>query len=379
MKLKLLSLIFAICALFSSCVNDDPIPENCNTKTVLVYMLANNSLSSFGNTNMEQMRSVATTANLKGGHLLVYQVSPGISPRLIEFKDDGKGNVTQNVVKEYSYTNSADPEVMQTIISDVKTMFSATNYGLVLWSHGTSWLPSDYRSHLRSFGQDGTNWMEIDEVAKGIPDNLFNFILFDACYMSSIECVYELKDKAQYILGSPTETMGDGWPYQLIVPYFFLPTPDVNKVAETFYNYYNAKIGDYQTATVSVIKTEALQELAAATRAILSDKSADVLYGADLSKMQRLEYLYGSPGLLYDFSDYIEQLATPEQFATFKSALSKATSYEAHTPNAFFASPQRSYPIDHTCGLTSYVLRSQFPSMNDWYASRLRWYEEVYK
>ena len=51
--------------------------------------------------------------------------------------------------------------------------------------------------------------MEIDDLAKGLPDDLFDFILFDACYMASVECTYELRNKAEYILASPTETMAD--------------------------------------------------------------------------------------------------------------------------------------------------------------------------
>ena len=43
---------------------------------------------------------------------------------------------------------------------------------------------------LHGYTQDGNNWMEIDDLAKGLPDDLFDFILFDACYMASVECTY---------------------------------------------------------------------------------------------------------------------------------------------------------------------------------------------
>lgn len=42
-------------------------------------------------------------------------------------------------------------------------------------------------------------------MAKAIPFNKENleFILFDACLMSSIEVLYDLRDKAKYVIASP--------------------------------------------------------------------------------------------------------------------------------------------------------------------------------
>lgn len=62
---------------------------------------------------------------------------------------------------------------------------------------------------LRSFGQDESNWMEIDELAEALPDHVFDFIMFDACYMASTESSLCFRDKADYILASPTEVLGE--------------------------------------------------------------------------------------------------------------------------------------------------------------------------
>ena len=55
---------------------------------------------------------------------------------------------------------------MRSVIGEVVSLYPADSYGLVLWSHGTAWLPSDYQNKLKAFGQDGNNWMEIDDLAK---------------------------------------------------------------------------------------------------------------------------------------------------------------------------------------------------------------------
>lgn len=216
MKFKLITLFIILCLGFTSC-SENETPEPRTTRTILVYMMANNSLNSFASKNIESMIEGATSKNLNGGNLIVYYAPAGSPPELLRIKEEN-GVVKKIHLKDYEKQNSADPDVMRSVIGEVVSQYPADSYGLVLWSHGTAWLPSDYQNKLKAFGQDGNNWMEIDDLAKGLPDDLFDFILFDACYMASVECTYELRNKAEYILASPTETMADGWPYEEVLP-----------------------------------------------------------------------------------------------------------------------------------------------------------------
>lgn len=381
MKYTLLTILIALSFFCTSCGDDNKSEEIKTSRTVLVYMIANNSLSSYASSNLESMVTVGTSANLNGGNLIVYYAPKGATPQLLQIKENSKGVVVKNLVKDYSEQNSADPTVMQSVISDVKSLFPANSYGLVLWSHGTSWLPSNVSTYLKAFGQDGSNWMEIYDLAKGLPDHGFDFIMFDACYMANIECAYELKDKTDYILASPTETMADGWPYQKMIPYFFTETLQLDKAAQTFYNYYHTQSGDYQTATVSIIKTSGLSALATVAKGIFSTKSTSDLYAVDLTQMQKLEFLRKNgnvnPCLLYDMDDYIKQLGTSDQYSQFKAALANIITYEAHTPKAYFAGLGYSYPINECCGLSVYVPQSATTSLTEWY-KQLQWYKAVY-
>lgn len=377
MKLKyVVSLLIPILYLvgLTGCTKTSEIPEVKSKRTLLVYIMANNSLSGYDDQNIESMLKAGTAKNLNGGSLIVFQAQKGGTPRLFEIKEGANGVVTQHAIKEYGTLNSADPTVMKQVIEETTRLYPADSYGLILWSHGSAWLPSDYINRLRAFGQDGTHWLEIDQLAQGLPDHQFDFILFDACYMASVECVYELKDKADYILASPTETMGAGWPYELILPYFFTETAQLSKVADLFYNHYNAQSGDYRTATVSLTQTSELSNLAAIVREITGSKDDAAFFPLDRSSMQRLEYLGGSPGLLYDLDDFIKQQATVEQYGRFTDSMKKVIEYEAHTETAYFASPRRSLPIYRSSGLTVYIPREAYPQMNDWY-TRLKWYK----
>ncbi|RHJ78697.1 clostripain-related cysteine peptidase [Parabacteroides sp. AM08-6] len=394
MKFKFIIFLFTLCLGLAGCSKENNEPEVKPKRTVLAYIIANNSLSSFATGNLKSMIESASDKNLNGGNLLVYYAQRNELPRLLRIEETKeninqsdvlKGYIEEHTIKTYDSQNAVDPEIMQSIIRDAVTLAPADSYGLVLWSHGTSWFPSNLNSMLRAFGQDGSNWMEIDQLAQGIPDHFFDFILFDACYMANIECAYELKDKADYILASPTETMGTGWPYSVIMPYFFTETAQLDKAGEAFYNYYNVMSGDYRTATVSLVKTSELDNLANIVKEILSDKSEDDLYGLDRSSasMQRLEYLYKSgsynPVLLYDFNDFISQLATPEQYTRFTAGMKNAIIYEAHTETAYFGNPQQSFPINRCSGLSVYVPAENYPKINAWYQEHLKWYKAVYK
>lgn len=379
MKFRVIALCIAICSLtlFSSCSKDDN-DEKTPVRTMLVYIVSNNSLSSYANITLNELIGGAAKENLNGGHLIVYLDTKNATPALYEIAENSSGVVVQNHVKDYNDQNSCDPAVMKSVINDVISLYPAKSYGLSLWSHGTAWLPSNYNNMLRSFGDDGGYKMEISDLAAGIPDNVFDFILFDACYMASIECEYALRNKADYIIASPTETMADSFPYQNILKYFFSDTPDLASAAKGFYDYYNALSGYNQTATVSVVQTSALADLATVMKTILAGKTDSDIYGLNLSSMQALEHLSASrASLLYDMSDFVKAIGTTDQFTQFTTALNKAVIYKAHTAKAFFAAPYASYTINSFCGLSIFVQQSAYPTLNTWYQA-LDWYKAIH-
>ena len=222
------------------------------------------------------------------------------------------------------------------------------------------------------------SYLNISDIAAILSEfPRFDFILFDACYMASVECTYELRNKAEYILASPTETMADGWPYEEMMPQLFATDLQLEKVGETFYNHYLNNT--YPYATVSLTKTSELDNLKSAIHDILADKTESDIYSLDPKNMQRLEYLYRSPGMLYDFNDYIKQLATAEQYDRFISCLDKAVVYKAHTPKSYYAAIGNALPIKSYCGLTIFVPQESLPKMLEWYKQRVGWYKAVYE
>ena len=361
--------------LFWGCTNDVPDPV-APTRTVLIYMAADNSLSSYSYKNIESIVQGTTKAALNGGNLVVYVDAADAAPQLLQIKVKSDGTIQKLAIKDYAEQNSADPLVMRGIFDEVRTSFPADSYGLVLWSHGTAWLPYNVQPMLRSFGQDESNWMEIDELAEALPDHVFDFIMFDACYMASTEVAYALRDKADYILASPTEVLGEGFPYKLIIGNFFTETAGLQQIAETFYNYYNQKEKIIeQSASVSLIATEQLDNLAAICREIVIGKE-NAIASLPIQELQQLEYLGYTYHALYDFDDFISRLATETQYTNYLSILNKVVLYKQTTPNATYFKGQ--LVINQFSGLSIYVPQNGLATLNDWYKG-MEWYRAVYE
>ena len=72
MKFKIIALFAVLCLGFASCSENEDIPESQSTRTILIYMMANNTLDSFTTDNINDMITGATSKNLNGGNLIVY-------------------------------------------------------------------------------------------------------------------------------------------------------------------------------------------------------------------------------------------------------------------------------------------------------------------
>lgn len=385
MKFRLPNYIIAfifILSSFLSCSDEVPVPDpsdNPVDRTVLIYMAADNNLSTFAYNNIDLILKGATAANLGGGNLLVYFDPIDQTPQLLHITKGKDGKAVQTVIKTYEEQNSVSPTVLRNLIDEVVKDYPAESYGLVLWSHGTAWFPSTIFSMLRSFGQDGSDVMEIDQLQAALPDKVFDFILFDACYMASTEVIYALRNKADYIIGSPTETMAYGFPYEKILTPMFQETIDLESICREFYEYYDQQDDYNRSGTVSLSATAPMQKLAGIVKEIVNGKE-ETIYNLPINEMQHLEHLTGTLHALYDLDDYIRRLATPEQYAKFSQCLDEVVLYKQHTPSATYTYggfTGTQVAIHHFSGHSIYVPQKALDSLNEWY-KKTDWYKAVY-
>lgn len=371
MKMKRIGFACGILAalLCSGCSKEETPVTDTPSQTVLLYISGDNSLSSFGEKNIQQAAQGARDAGLDGGNLIAYYDARSAAPLLLQIKETGI-----DTLQVYPERNSADPAVMRSVIDEVLAGFPAERYGLVLWSHGSAWLPASYTTLLRAFGQDDNAWLELEDLAAALPDHRFDYILFDACYMASIEVLYELRDKADYLIGSPTEILGSGFPYAEIVRYLFAGTAGLEPLCAAFHAYYDRQSGLSRSASVSLSATAQVEALAELVAEIQADIPTDTLYALPAAEMQPFDYLLGNIHLLYDFDDYISRLATPEQYARFRQLLAQVVRYKQSTPQATYGiTGNPRLDITRFSGLSVYLPQPCSEPLTAWYTAHTAW------
>ena len=325
-------------------------------KTVLLYMVANNNLSYDAENSISRLQNGYIPA--EEGNLLVYKHCAGMDPVLLHIKKGEEGTVVADTAYRFPPRVSATKSALTQALNVTQALFPADSYGLILWSHGTGWIPplassssaeQEQRSGScpeRTFGLDGKVELEIRDLAQAIPYKL-SFMLMDACFMGGIETAYEVKDSVDYYIGSPAEILTESFPYHKIMQHIFKSTPDYAAVCKEYYDYYNAKTGSVRSATVALMDCSKLAEVAEVAKRVF-DQYGERIASLDLSLLQ--PYFRGSSSkYFYDLKDLIDAIADASLSAEFAAALERAVPYKASTPY-FIELPIRSF-----CGVSTYV------------------------
>jgi hypothetical protein len=331
--------------------------------------------------NIADMMQAATARNMNGGHLVVFYSSNGRSAELFELREGNGGQVTRQHVRDYTNASAITAETMRQVVSDVVDMYPATGYGMILSSHGTAWLPGNASPAQRAFGEEGGRRMELSELAAGLPDGLFDFLVFDACSMAAVECVYELRSKARRIMASPSETMRYGIPYHTVLPLLFTRgEASLAEAARNFYLFYRDEYVEAPFGNIAVVRTAELEELALITREIIAGYGGRnaAVFTPPLPDWQLLSQWTGSPTGLYDFSDVMSRMGTLEQYVRFALCLSRVVEASFTTENTFCSEGNRTVRIERFSGLSVYPLQSNLARLNEQYM-QLQWYRDVYQ
>lgn len=361
-------------AALSAC-HETPKPPDQSRMTVLVYQVANNNLGTSGYDQAdikEMVEGVRYGAFAPlGGRLLVFNAGPKGDAHLLDIVPEGI-----DTLKSYSQEQLAvTSRRMLEVLADVEHFAPAHNYGLVLWSHGSGWLQDGIAEQPtiteKSFGSDRGRTMNISTLAAVLEQAMpLSFIYFDCCYMASVETAYELRNVTPYIVGSATELQLEGMPYDENLKYFYDSAgPRLVDAAATTFNYYDKFSGTSRTATMSVINTAGLDELADATAAIFAQTPVPVVDGFE---PQRFMNKGVSSCTYFDFAHYVRSLTSdPALLARFNSALDKTIVYAAATPMLW-----NTVPLTYHCGLSTYILRTQDSTTEKNY-NTLQWYADV--
>lgn len=362
--------IFAICLLagFASCHHDDDdTPEDNRAKrTILVYMAAENNLSSFCTKDLDEMMA-GSLALEEDQNLIVYvdKANSSTTPFLARVKG---GEIVDTLLMKEGV--AADPSILESVIRTTKDHYPAKSYGLVLWGHASGWIVSNSdtisqplsRGDIRQKaygGSTGDNtssssgkyWMNIVPMAQAINNALgsdkFKFILSDCCNLACIEVAYELRNATEYFIGSPAEIPDLGALYEITIPDLFNESDDFYvQVIKNYYDsyleifktkgevYYNRTPNDLAGYSVPLVayKSSELDNFASATAQILRSVSDKLSPSGSLDLDSIMFYAISNGyNLSYDLNHVLKKNAPEADFKTWEAAYEKAVPYHTYT------------------------------------------------
>ena len=368
----MVGLVLAMAAGVQACSDDEPAPApETVDRTLLMFMPWTGDLTDYLEGNVRDMEAVVAREGLASERVLVYFATSATEASLFEIVYNGKGSTRRSTLAAYNGSlDVTTPAGVASLLADVKRLSPSRSYALTVGCHGYGWLRKSTFAGLRKqslrglttaveagpdaglstrfFGGTQMAWQtDITDFAHGIESAgmHFDYIVFDDCYMASMEAVYDLRHLTDYVVASPCEMMAAGLPYARIGQYL-LGTPDLKALCAGFYDFYSSYSRPY--GTLSLVDCRELDNMAALMKRI---NAAHTIDASEVTQIQRLDYF--NPAVFVDFGDYVERLLNgdSELLEEFRGQLAKTVVYEVHTPY-FYTNAAGRIRLDRCSGIS---------------------------
>lgn len=354
-KNLLLFLIITLLTLSSCGSSDEPLPGAVkNDKTLLIYMPWSSNLTEYFYQNIKDMEScIKEMGGLTNERVVVFMSESPSAASLFEIKFE-YGSCRRDLIKSYTDPAFTTKAGIREILDDVVNNAPARQYAMIIGCHGMGWLPvaasrsaiADEPYHweysaaypTRYFGGTTAQYQtDISTLSTALSDAglKMEYILFDDCYMSSIEVAYELKNVADYLIASTCEVMAYGMPYASMGRHL-LGKPDYKAVCDDFHAFYSTYA--MPCGTLSVTDLSQIDKMAQIMKRINNT------YTFDPERRDRIQNLDGySPTIFFDFGDYVKCMLgsyddSQNLLAEFENQLDLLIPYKTGTEKFFTAS-----------------------------------------
>ncbi len=377
-------------------------PEVAN-HTLMFYFFGT-SLDRYFKTNIEDAVKAINTGILgNNNRVIIFRQESRQKAYISElcYDVDGGESIEQRHEENIELSNQVTSEDIADYIARMADLAPAQRYGIVFAGHGQGWIPREELNGdggisalslmnvwqpavgaevTRAFGENNVQ-VNTAELAEGIGLSgvELDYILFDACFMANIEAIYDLRNAAHYIIASPCEIMGKGFPYHRTLPYLFSDegmTTDYVGAAESYYKFYESEYnGSSRCGSIAVFDCAEIEALAATTRSVVeSAKSNEDIDVADLQT-----YEGQNVHQFYDFGEWVRTIATDtDALAVFDNQLDNAVIAKYSLPTFYSAyGSYGTYPIDLDVysGVTTSAPSEAFPDA--W--RQTSWYKAVWE
>lgn len=348
--------------------------------TIMVYLAGDNNLDSAGVVDIKEMKTVGTTDQIA---VLAQFDRAGAKQATIRYCLKQGTPLAKDAVQSLGETNMGDPKVLEDFVTWGVATYPADHYLLVLWNHGAGWddanlyqgdvfsgaappvsrkaepvatrgaapgakaLPlAQARAGIRRTrralfsttveaavkqraiafddqAQDFLDNIELKKVMTAIKKKLtrkIDILGMDACLMSMAEVAYQMRDVADYSVGSEETEPGEGWPYDRILKALAAkPAMTPEELSKTIVTQYLASYKASENVTQSAVKLAGLKPLATAVdglakalKGILADAASRTALINARAQVQEYSRPYDDYCDLMDLCDLIAKgVATP--------------------------------------------------------------------
>lgn len=294
--------------------------------SVMVYLAGDNNLDGAGVVDLNEMKRVGSTDRL---NVLAQFDRAGAKGETARYCLQKGTPLAKDVKQKLGETNMGDPKVLEDFVTWGVKNYPAEHYLLVLWNHGAGWDDANlyegdvfsgatppvarksqpiltrgtvakgakvlsfgsvraglartrralFRTtvenavRLRGIGfddqaQDFLDNVELKRVLAKIKGKLkrkIDILGMDACLMSMVEVAYQVRDSADYTVGSEETEPGEGWPYDRILRVLAAkPSMTPEQFSKTIVTEYLASYRSSDNVTQSAMRLASLKALTGA-------------------------------------------------------------------------------------------------------------------
>lgn len=378
------------------------------SRTVLLYMNGRSLLRPFFDNNISHAARAVEQGDLgEEGRLLVcYQPSSISEATLLELKLDPKTRKCDiQTIRQYTEFDPSSAQSLAQVFGDVGRIAPARHYGLMIGSHGQAWIPA--REGLRSLSLRPGEQIAEEDFWRPMPDAAvtralgdthhkidiadlrdaitrqnfkFDFLLFDTCFMSNAETLYDLRGAVDYVISSPSEIMGAGFPYDRILKPIYNPSiPLREALGEVCRQYWDFYQNDWNSDPLNAESSGCitLSVLAEMDRLAEVCRRINATFDGDYH-LDRLQYYEGlSAHVFFDLGHHVELSCTdPGLKKEFHEALEAflPSDCRLHTDTFYSAYSNGRHPIGYYTGLTFSEPCAHYTSSN----RQTAWYQATH-
>lgn len=325
--------------------------------TLLVYMMAENTLSDYADDDVEEI--IKAVPYIPSDCRLFVYVDDNSFPVFTQYYRLTNGEIGSAAIELFpDDVCSSDTAALGAVLDFMLNDYPTKSLDIVLWSHGDGWLVDKSRgAPMRAIGVDNgrnaysdktTRSIEIPELAallERLPTRVGR-LMFDACFMQGVEVAYALRNAVEWVIASPAEIPGDGAPYDTVVEAFF-----TSDGVELILDSYKAGYQDgYMGVVLSAAYMPAMQRLADVT---YSNVCTYFNTGKKRDYVDVFSYLPGgvqnSKGNMpcyYDANAVMKKYLTQAEYAVWKETLDAAIPFAVTTGSWYSAYARRNISVD---------------------------------